>query len=308
MHRFSTISEFHHFLQLPKPAHPLLSVIDVASVGPLPRGETISWSYDFYCIAVKSVANTASFKVLYGQHPYDFDEGVMSFVSPGQVISFSAVSVGAAAEHSAQSGWMVLIHPDFLWNTSLAKTIRTYDFWAYSVQEALFLSPKEQETITSIIRIIQQEQQAALDKFSKRIVVSHLEAFLHYADRFYQRQFLTREKAHHQLLTRLDKLLTEYFESESLLTNGLPTVQYISEALHISPAYLRGLLKLLTGQNTQQHIHEKLIDKAKEKLSTTGLSVSEIAYGLGFEHLQSFSKLFKAKTKLSPVAFRQSLN
>lgn len=308
MQQYRTISEFHQFLQLPKPEHPLLSVINVASAVQLPASEPLTWSYDFYCIAVKSVANTDQFKMLYGQHPYDFDEGVMSFVSPGQVLSLSAAAPAAPAKPVTQSGWMVLMHPDFLWNTSLAKTIRDYDFWHYSVREALFLSPKEQAAINHLIQTIQQENGAAIDKFSRTIIASQLETLLKYADRFYHRQFITREKANHELVQRLDKLLTDYFDNDDLISKGLPTVQYISDALNISPTYLRGLLKVLTGQNTQQHIHEKLIDKAKEKLSTTALSVSEIAYELGFEHLQSFSKLFKAKTKLSPVKFRQSIN
>ena len=147
-----------------------------------------------------------------------------------------------------------------------------------------------------------------MDKFSQNIIISHIETLLNYSERFYQRQFLTRKITNHQVLTRLEKLLTDYFDSDDLVAKGLPTVKYISDALHISPSYLSGLLKVLTGQSTQQHIHATLIEKAKEKLSTTDLSVSEIAYELGFEHSQSFSKLFKTKTNLSPLEFRQSFN
>src|SRR5690606_36110270 len=147
-----------------------------------------------------------------------------------------------------------------------------------------------------------------IDKFSNQIIISHIEALLNYSERFYHRQFITREKANHQILNRLEVLLSDYFNDEKLIANGLPTVQYISEKLNVSPGYLGSLLRVLTGENTQQHIHNKLIEKAKEKLSTTDLSVSEIAYGMGFEYPQSFSRLFKAKTKLSPLEFRASFN
>jgi AraC family transcriptional activator of pobA len=201
-----------------------------------------------------------------------------------------------------------MIHPDFLWNTSLAKNIKQYEYFDYSVNEALFLSEKEETTINNIVENIKQEYHSNIDKFSKQIIITHLENLLSYAERFYNRQFITREKSNHQILERLDKLLTDYFNSEDLITKGLPTVQYISDNLNISPSYLLTLLKTLTGQTSQQHIHDKLIDKAKEKLSTTDKTISEIAYELGFEHLQSFSKLFKTKTKLSPLEFRQSFN
>ena len=203
---------------------------------------------------------------------------------------------------------MLLIHPDFLWNTPLARGIKQYGFFDYSVNEALFLSEKEEKTLDGILANIRQEYHSNIDKFSKQIIISHIEALLNYAERFYNRQFITREKTNHQILARLEKLLSDYFNSDDVISRGLPTVQYVAEKLNVSAGYLGSLLRVLTGQNTQQHIHERLIEKAKEKLATTNLSVSEIAYELGFEHSQSFSKLFKAKTKLSPLAFRQSFN
>ena len=305
MRRFRTISEFHQFQHLPPPEHPLFSLFPVAAVGQRPAPEALTWTYDFYCIALKRIANAALLKVKYGQQRYDFDAGVLSFVAPGQVLRLAATAADSPDEPLIQSGWMLLIQPDFLWNTALATTIRRYDFWSYSVREALFLSAREQAVLEGLLQTMQQEYGAAIDKFSKTILVSHLEALLTYADRFYHRQFLTREKANQQLLTRLDNLLTAYFDRDDLGTRGLPTVQYLADALHLSPVYLRSLLKLLTGQNTQQHIHAKLLAKAKEKLTATDLSVSEIAYELGFEHAQSFSKLFKSKTKLSPLEFKQ---
>jgi AraC-like DNA-binding protein len=162
--------------------------------------------------------------------------------------------------------------------------------------------------ITGIIRNIEQEYRSNIDKFTEDVIISQLELLLTYSERFYHRQFITRKITNHQILHRLEALLTEYFNSGSLIEKGLPSVQYIAESLHLSPGYLSSLLKTLTGQNTQQHIHEKLIEKAKEKLSTTDLTVSEIAYELGFLHSQSFSKLFKARTNQSPLEFRQSFN
>ena len=229
----------------------------------------------------------------------------MSFMSPNQVFSIALTNKN---EEIKQSGWVIYIHPDFLWNTPLAKAIKQYDFWSYSLQEALFLSEKEEAIINNIIQNITQEYHSNIDKFSKQIIISQIESLLSYADRFYNRQFITREKSNHEILDRLETLVSDYFTSDDLSNRGLPTVQYIAEQLHLSPKYLSSLLRMLTGQNTQQYIHDKLIEKAKEKLVTTSFSVSEIAYELGFEHLQSFSKLFKTKTNFSPLEFRQSFN
>jgi AraC-like DNA-binding protein len=300
MKRFSTISEFHEFVQLPKPQHPLLSVVDVGTVPHQYGQEPTSMVFNFYCISVKRMHNL---HLKYGQHSFDFNEGVLSFMAPNQVLS---VAVADPAEAVEKSGWAVYFHPDFLWNTPLAKTIQQHDFWDYSLKEALFLSAKEEEAILNLIRAIQHEYVSTIDQFSKPIIISHVESLLQYADRFYHRQFLTREKANHEVLERLETLLSDYFSSSTLLERGLPTVHYVAEALQLSPKYLSNLLRVVTGQNTQQHIHAKLIAKAKEKLSTTTLTVSEIAYELGFEHLPSFSKLFKAKTNLSPLEFRAS--
>jgi AraC family transcriptional regulator, transcriptional activator of pobA len=299
-HRFQTISEFHHFRGLPKPEHPLISVINLESVRRKSANET-SLVLDFYSIALKRNYHA---KLKYGQQQYDFNEGILFFIAPGQVFRIE-VEKDAAFHHS---GWMLLIHPDFLWNTPLAKTIKQYEFFDYSVHEALFLSEKEEITTVGIMQNIQQEYHANLDKFSQGIMIAQLELLLSYSERFYHRQFLTRKITNHQILDRLENLLNDYFNRDDLVESGLPTVQFIADALHVSPSYLSGLLKVLTGQSTQQHIHEKLIEKAKEKLSTTALSVSEVAYALGFEHPQSFSKLFKTKTNFSPLEFRQSFN
>jgi len=304
MKRMKSISEFHQFRQLPAPEHPLLSVVEINMVKQTVERASVTWCYDFYAIGLKRVSFSDHINFRYGQQPYDFNEGILSFVAPNQLLSLSIDS----KQETTQSGWLLLIHPDFLWNTSLAKSIRKYDFWDYSVHESLFLSAKEEAILIHIFQNIQQEYHANIDRFSKQIIISQIESLLSYADRFYHRQFITREKANHQLLERLETILEDYFGSDELLKRGLPTVQYISETLHVSPNYLRGVLKVLTGQNTQQIIHDKLIEKAKQKLSVTDFSISEIAYTLGFEHPQSFTKLFKSKTKLSPLAYRRSLN
>lgn len=298
--RFKTISEFHQFRGLAKPEHPLVSVIDVANMRDLLDKE-ISMVYDFYSITLKRNFNA---RMKYGQQEYDFDEGILFFMAPGQVLKIEVET----STPLAHSGWMLLVHPDFLWNTPLAKNIRQYEYFDYAVHEALFLSEKEETIIAGIMQTIQQEYYSNIDQFSQPVIIAQLELLLTYSDRFYHRQFITRKIANHQLLNRLESLLSSYFDSDDLIEKGLPTVQSIADTLHVSPNYLSGLLKVLTGQSTQQHIHDKLIEKAKEKLSTTDLSVSEIAYVLGFEHSQSFSKLFKSKTALSPLEFRQSFH
>lgn len=299
-YRIKTIKEFHQVRHLPKPEHPLISVVDYSMIDHKendPRSVTL----DFYSISLK---RNSALKIRYGQQQYDFDEGVMFFMAPGQVFGIE-INPNTPTQHS---GWILLIHPDFLWHTSLAKTIKKYEYFDYNVNEALFLSEKEENTITDIIKSIQQEYHANIDKYSQDIIIAQIELLLSYAERFYNRQFITRKIANHRVLEQMEDLLTEYFNNDALLQKGLPTVQYIAEMMHLSPGYLSNLLNVLTGKSTQQHIHDKLIEKAKEKLSTTELSVSEIAYELGFEYPQSFSKLFKAKTMLSPLAFRQSFN
>ncbi|CAD0219939.1 AraC-like protein [Chryseobacterium sp. JV274] len=297
--RIKTITEFHRSRGLPPPEHPLISVIDYKNVKrPADIGE-VNWMLDFYQISLKTGMNG---KLKYGQQEYDFDEGTLFFISPNQVFRIEADS----GMKDKQSGWMLLIHPDFLWNTSMAKTIKQYDFFDYSVNEALFLSKKEELTINGIIEHIEQEYHGIIDKFSQNIIISHMETLLNYSERFYERQFITRKITNHNILTRLETLLVDYFNDNDLVSKGLPTVQFTAKELGISPNYLSRLLTNLTGQSTQQFIHDKLIEKAKEKLSTTDLSVSEIAYELGFEHPQSFTKLFKNKTRLSPLEFRTS--
>lgn len=299
--RLKTITEFHKFWALPKPEHPLISVVDYTLIDHSLANPHQGLLLDFYCITIK---RDLGLKLIYGQQSVDFDEGLMFFMAPNQVIRIEKEPKNI----DDHSGWILLIHPDFIWNTSLTKTIKKYEFFQYSMHEALFLSEKEEETVTNIIKNIKQEYHSNIDTFSQNIIISQLETLLNYSERFYQRQFITRKITNHKILERLEDLLEEYFCSDDLTIKGLPSVQFIADNLNISTSYLGSLLKLLTGQSTHQHIQNKVIEKAKEKLSTTDLSVSEIAYELGFEHPQSFSKLFKTKTNLSPLEFRQSFN
>lgn len=300
-YRIKSISEYHQLMGLPKPEHPLISVINLGILQHMPVEVSASMVFDFYSISLKRDFHA---KMKYGQQKYDFDEGIMFFISPGQVFGIE-VEKGSTIK---RSGWLLLIHPDFLWNSALAKTMKQYDFFDYSVNEALFLSEKEEITIIGMMENIQHEYESRIDKFSQDIIIAQIELLLKHAQRFYNRQFITRQIVHHQMLQRLEDLLTAYFNGPKIIQKGLPTVAHVAQSLNVSPGYLSGSLKVLTGLNTQQHIHQKLIDKAKEKLSTTSLSVSEIAYELGFEHPQSFSKLFKTKTNFSPLEFRQSFN
>jgi AraC family transcriptional activator of pobA len=295
--RIKTISEYHRSRGLTQPLHPLISLIDYRSIRHSPDTNRMSWVYDFFLIALKKNIDG---KIRYGQQDYDFDEGTMFFIAPGQVFR-----IEINQDLPDRSGWMLLIHPDFLWRTALAKSINNYEYFSYSVNEALFLSGQEETIMSGIVQNIKREYQGTIDKFSQHIIISQVEAVLNYADRFYHRQFLTRQITNHQVLEKLEELLNEYFTHKAS-QSGLPTVNYLAEQLNLSPDYLSSLLKVTTGLNTQQHIHEKLIAKAKENLSTTDLSVTEIAYELGFEHSQSFSKLFKNKTRQSPLEFRAS--
>ncbi|WP_343671217.1 helix-turn-helix transcriptional regulator [Chitinophaga sp.] len=301
VHRFNTIGEMHKMSGLPKPEHPLVSLVDYGLVEYQTDEKEISWIQNFYSIGLKRHMPPGKFR--YGQQQYDFDEGLLSFIAPKQLMQ-----IEIDKSEVKPTGFLLLIHPDFIWKTSLAKSIKQYDFFGYAVNEALFLSEKEEIIITDIMHSIQREYRSNIDKFSQNIIIAQIELLLNYCERFYQRQFITRKKSSHQILERLENVLNEYFENDDLISKGLPTAQYIAGLLNLSPNYLGSLLKTLTGQHTQQHIHNKLIEKAKEKLSTTDLSVSEIAYELGFEHPQSFSKLFKTKTNQSPLEFRSGFN
>jgi AraC-like DNA-binding protein len=291
----NSISELHRLLSLPKPEHPLVSVINLKDIKPSGKKSLV---LNFYSVWLEK--NVES-KIRYGQNYFDFDEGSMIFLSAGQIIS-------GGSHEKTEYGWGLVFHPDFIRYYSLAKIIKSYGYFSYAVNEALHLSKKEKTMIISIMKNILKEYSSRIDHYSQDVIISQIELLLNYCNRFYNRQFITRKAVNNDLLSKLETVLTEYFNSDKLTESGAPTVQYISAQLNLSPNYLSDMLRSLTGQNTQQHIHDKLIEKAKEILTTTNLSVSEIAYELGFEYPQSFSKLFKNKMHVSPLEFRQSFN
>jgi len=298
MNTIASISKFHKLLSLPEPKHPLVSVINLSEGIFLEDEIWKGFVNRFYCVALK---RNATGKIRYGQQHYDYDKGVLSFTAPNQVQYLDLQNVQCDS-----NGYLLIFHEDFLLKHSLANTISSYGFFSYAVNEALHLSEDEENNLLEILYKIDKECQH-IDQHTQEIILSQIELLLNYSKRFYERQFITRKSGSHQLLTKFEIYLNDYFENSSS-GKGLLTVHQIAEAMNISPNYLSDLLRIQTGQNTQQHIHEKLISKAKEKLSITELSVSEIAYELGFEHAQSFSTLFKKKTKLSPLEFRQSFN
>lgn len=297
-HRMDSLSRLHKVLDIPAPMHPLVSLINNAD-GTIPLEKLPDpHILNFYKISYKM---NFQGKFKYGQHYYDFDEGGMFFVSPNQI-------TGGHEPLSDHSGYTLLFHPDFLLGYELARKIKDYGFFSYSIHEALHLSESEKLTIISVFRSIEEELKGRIDNFSQDVVISQIELLLNYANRFYSRQFITRKAVSTDLLQRVEEILHAYFRSEAPQKKGLPTVQHLASELNVSASYLSDMLRSLTGQNAQQHIHHNLIEKAKERLSTSGASISEIAYELGFEHPQSFSKLFKLKTSVSPVDFRRSFN
>src|SRR5690606_18708399 len=238
----------------------------------------------------------------YGQQYYDFDEGIMYFIAPHQVLQFEDVLLNGV------KGFVLVVHPAFFHGYPLATEIRNYGYFSYVSNEALHLSEKEEKSIMHIIENISKEIDDNMDAYTQDLLVSNIDLLLKYCDRFYNRQFLTWKKANNDLLTKLEALLNEYFKNDKLADKGIPTVQLVASELHLSPNYLSDMLRVHTGQTTQQHIQNRVIEKAKELLSTTSMSVSEIAYQLGFEHSQSFHRLFKNRTSVSPLEFRQSFN
>ncbi|MCQ9635662.1 helix-turn-helix transcriptional regulator [Chryseobacterium sp. WG23] len=298
INHIKSISQLVRLLGLPAPLHPLIALVDYnnVSIEVFPKGQKVS--LDFYKISFKP---TFKGQIKYGQGYYDFEEGGLAFLKPKQIV-FSP------EDTESYEGIALYFHSDFIRNYPLGKTINQYGFFSYDVSEALFLSAKEKEIIANLFVSIVNELDNNIDNFSQDVLVSQIELLLNYSNRFYNRQFITRKAVNHDIITSLDKLLNTYFEGENSLKNGLPTVKYISSELKLSQRYLSDMLRSFTGLNTQQYIQSAIIEKAKEKLSTTNLSVSEIAYELGFEHSQSFSKLFKIKTNVSPLEFRHSFN
>lgn len=298
-HIFHSVSELHSVLNLKKPAHPLVSVVKLDDIPAEDGNPVASIVHDFYTVFLKKNFDG---RIRYGQQYYDFDNGTMTFYAPKQRITLEGYTP------TKLEGWMLAFHPDLLHSNPLAKKMKDYGFFSYAVNEALHLSEREEGIISGIMQNMQAEIEAIIDGYTQDVVVSHIDLLLNYCNRFYNRQFITRKKAANDLIQTFEEMLTAWIKNGSPAATGLPTVQYFAESLFISPHYLNDMLKSLTGQTTQQHIHYHLVEKAKDLLTTTNLSVSEIAYQLGFEHPQSFNKLFKNKTNVTPLQFRRSFN
>ncbi|QOG01581.1 AraC family transcriptional regulator [Flavobacterium sp. MDT1-60] len=294
---YTSISNAMDQLGLPKPKHPLIALVDYKDINISEQPNT-AFILKFYKISFKKHFAGA---IKYGQGHYDFEEGGLSFTAPDQIVYSSD-------QEADYSGYTLIFHPEFLRNYPLAKNIANYGFFSYSVAEALYLSDKEKQIIFSIFENIILEVDNNIDHFSQDVIISQIELLLNYSNRFYNRQFITRKPIHNDMLSEVEAFLSSYFDTDKSLIGGLPTVQDVADHVKVSPRYLSDMLRLLTGQTTQQHIHSRLIEKAKSILANSDLSVAEIAYQLGFEHPQSFNKLFKQKTKNSPVEFRKSLN
>lgn len=298
-HIISSISAIHKWTGLAKPAHPLVSVIDLKNLSVPVDVVEQAFAYSFYSINLK---RNFEGKVKYGQKYYDYDEGVMTFFAPAQVVKVDANGP------IQMDGYSLFVHPDFFNGYPLAVKIKQYNFFSYAVHEALHLSEAEEQLIIGIMENLSREITTSIDAFSQDLIVSHIDLLLGYANRFYHRQFITRKPANFDLLTKFEALLDVHFTTDQLAESGPPSVQLLADQLHFSPKYLSDLLKSHTGLSAKQHIQNRLIEKAKEILTTTTLSVSEIAFMLGFEYPQSLNKLFKNKTNLSPLEYRASFN
>lgn len=302
--QFKSLSEAMRASGFPAPHHPLITLLNgvdnkLTGIPPQHR-QMLSFYKISYRVNVGGIMR-------YGRTRFDYLEGGLFFAAPKQIIGCDISDVGP------QPGCIneqitLLIHPDFLLHHPLLQKIKTYNYFSYTVNEALLLSEKEKQTILALFRNIEEELNNSIDEISQEIVISQLELLLNYAQRFYKRQFITRKPANHSIIEKMEVILEAYFEQAKALNMGLPTVQYISSQLNVSPGYLSDMLRNISGISAQQHIHEILIEKAKEKLLSSELNVGQIAIELGFEHPQSFSKFFKSKTSQSPMEFRTSYN
>ena len=291
-----SISQLHAMVGFPPPRHPLISVIthtDFLSLRPL---EDALYRFSFYTISCKRFEGLMH----YGKSHYDFTEGSLLFTAPGQVI-------GTGPEIKADSGWVMFVHPDLLYGTSLGMKIHQYTFFHYEVNEALHVSEEESKILQDGIDKIEREYRQPIDKHTRHVIVSNLELLLSYCDRFYDRQFFTRARQNADVVQRFEALLKQYFDQPALIGEGLPPVAYFASKLNLSPNYLSDLLQKATGKSTMEQIHLELVERAKHLLWSTENSISEIAYQLGFEHPSHFTKLFKSKTGRPPSEFR-SLN
>ncbi|MEM6631158.1 MAG: helix-turn-helix domain-containing protein [Bacteroidota bacterium] len=297
--RVESIAQAHEMFQIGKPKHPLVTVIYHNTPHMNRDYGDFRYAIDLYQIALKDL-HKGQFG--YGRSSYDFEEGVMVFTGPGQVLTAGKVDYKPESK-----GWVLFFHPDLIRKSHLGTHIHEYNFFSYEVNEALHLSDEEKNSLTALVKQIDKELNQNLDKHSQKLIISNIELLLDYCTRYYDRQFLTRTNLNKDIVIQLDRLLRSYYQSDQPLEKGVPTVAFCGEQLHLSPKYLSDLLKKETGNNAQQHIQKFLINKAKTQLLGTGDPISQIAYSLGFEYPQHFSKLFKNKTGMSPAEYR-SLN
>lgn len=295
--RQKSINELHSGMGFGKPTHPLITIIDTAKLAYGKEAIGAKFASDLYCIALKD----ASCGLDYGRNHYDFNEGVLIFTAPHQVITLTK-----AQQLDEIQGWMLYFHPDLIRNTSLGAKIDEYSFFSYDVHEALHLSEQEQSILTNCIEMIGSEIKERIDNHSRQVLVSNIELLLNYSTRYYERQFNTRAASNQDTVSKVESLLKEYYHSDKLLDLGAPSITYLAENCHLSPGYLSDLLKKETGRTTKDHINDFLINKAKDLLLSSSDSISGIAYSLGFNYPHYFSRLFKNKTGLTPQEYRDN--
>lgn len=297
MKHFKTLSAYFDYIQLPHPEHPMLSVLFAKgeSFLPCPKESSPPISNDCYSISLKKVVTG---NLNYGRTKYDFTNGALIFIAPRQVMQWDSSAV------FEQKGFSINFHEGFLKGTELAHQIKKYGFFSYSANEALHLSPREEKQLESIVENIEIEYYNNQDEFSKDIIIAQLDTLLKYANRFYERQFLNRKELSNDLLEKFNWHLSKYFESGQLQEKGIPSIEQIAEKMLVSQRYLSDTLKKETGKTTTEHLQLYLIDEAKNVLLNPNKSISEVAYELGFEYPQYFSRLFKKKEGLSPTEYR----
>lgn len=293
-----SIAETYSYNKLGNPPHPLITIIREWTRNSHDY-TTIKFTSDLYFIAMKPNIR-GSFD--YGRSSYDFQEGTMIFIGPGQVATFS----NPIENDPDDNGWTILFHPDLIRQSELGKTIQQFSFFSYEANEALHLSDKEKNFLNSLVDNIEQEIRQNMDKHSQELIIQNLQTLLKYSQRFYDRQFYVRSNINKGIVADFERFLIHYFESEQLAEKGIPTLNECGKALNISGAYLSDLLRVETGKSAKDHIYRFLIERAKTKLLNSNDSVSEIAYSFGFEYPQNFSKLFKQKTGMTPKEYRTS--
>lgn len=293
--RSRSIAELLNSMGLGKPAHPLIAVISNADL--CLRAELVGMRFtsDMYCIALKD----QGCGIDYGRNHYDFTDGVLIFTAPLQVFT-----VKKEQELNESQGWMLYFHPDLIRNTDLGAKIDKYNFFDYEVYEALYLSEEEEKTLKNILNMIENEINQRIDNHSQQVLVSNIELILNYSTRFYERQMNTRSAQNSDIVSKVEKLLKDYYKNNKLVDAGPPTIQYLADSCHLSASYLSDLLTKETGRSAKEHINDFLIDKAKHLLLSSNDSVSSIAYSLGFNYPHYFGRVFKQKTGLSPKDYR----